>query len=290
MNFDETYKSLVDVLLDQEPIHRGEWQSMNTAHSHAHSTRELLRVTVAWPVPADQYTLAADTGADMPWAEDHFLERVSGTPHNPPPSHTAWPWAVRENTNHTDAQGRFDHTYPERFWPTHPNNCHEPYAPAPDGGVQTVDRHGHGDYGPVCKGMRGIRYRYGDLSDVVDLLVRNPLTRQAFLPVWFPEDTGAHHGQRVPCTIGYHFIMDAERQMHIVYYIRSCDMVRHFRNDVYLAARLLQWVCEQVNDREAIKYGTERVPITHGTLTMHITSLHSFIGDDWRLRGETAKS
>jgi hypothetical protein len=48
--------------------------------------------------------------------------------------------------------------------------------------------------------MFGIRYNYGDLNDVVDLLARSPATRQAVLPVWFPEDTGAVHGERVPCS------------------------------------------------------------------------------------------
>ena len=31
-------------------------------------------------------------------------------------------------------------------------------------------------------------------GDVIDLLEREPFTRQAYLPIWFPEDTGAFHG------------------------------------------------------------------------------------------------
>jgi hypothetical protein len=62
-------------------------------------------------------------------------------------------------------------------------------------------------------------------------MVREPFTRQAFLPIWYPEDTGSVHGERVPCTIGYHFIRRGD-WVHVVYYIRSCDFFRHFRDDI----------------------------------------------------------
>src|SRR3954468_15378336 len=95
--------------------------------------------------------------------------------------------------------------------------------------------------------MRGIRYDYGDLQDVVDMLVRSPYTRQAVLPVWFPEDTGAVHGERVPCTLIYHWML-RDGRLHCFYDIRSCDFVRYFRDDVYFAMRLTQWLIEQVQD------------------------------------------
>jgi thymidylate synthase len=121
----------------------------------------------------------------------------------------------------------------------------------------------------------GIRYDYGDLNDVVDLLARSPATRQAVLPVWFPEDTGAVHGERVPCSLFYHFIVRDQR-LHVVYSIRSCDLFRHFRDDVYLTCRLGQWVLEQLRAKEASKYGGMWAGVQMGTLTMHITSLHIF--------------
>ena len=122
-------------------------------------------------------------------------------------------------------------------------------------------------FGPMKYNPRGIRFTYGDLQDVVELLQMSPLTRQAYLPVWFPEDTGAHHGERVPCTLGYHFIIRGGA-LHIIYYIRSCDFLRHFRDDVYMAARLALWVYDRVG--AALKMGN---------LTMHITSLHVFEAD-----------
>ena len=119
--------------------------------------------------------------------------------------------------------------------------------------------------------MFGIRYNYGDFGDVIDLLQREPFTRQAFLPMWFPEDTGSVHGERVPCTIGYHF-MRRGNYLPIVYYIRSCDYLRHFRDDIYMACRKLMWVLETLKERDPERW-EDVVP---GYYAMHITSLHCF--------------
>jgi thymidylate synthase len=108
---------------------------------------------------------------------------------------------------------------------------------------------------------RGIRYQYGDLNDVVEQLRRDESTRQAYLPIFFPEDTGAVHGGRVPCTLGYLFVM-RYGFLHCTYYIRSCDFFRHFRDDVYLACRLTLWMTDQLNSG------------TPGVLNMHIANLH----------------
>ena len=60
---------------------------------------------------------------------------------------------------------------------------------------------------------------------------------------WIPEDTGAHHGERVPCTLGYHFIR-RDDYLHMFYFIRSCDYIRHFRDDIYLAMRKAHYILE----------------------------------------------
>ena len=81
--------------------------------------------------------------------------------------------------------------------------------------------------------------------------------------------------KRVPCSLGYHFIMRND-ELHIVYYLRSCDFVRHFRDDVYMTIRLLLWVLEQC------RLTTQDHPwdnVKTGTLTMHMTSLHIFKAD-----------
>lgn len=289
------YKLLLSTLLTTDPISTGEWQSMNVGTSKAHMTHELEDVTIIVPgIPDTIEGIQHKIQPDLPWAEEHFLERVSGIPYNPPPSHLIWPYAVRGNADHLLTHDlMFDHTYPERFWPTFAN-----VGQTRPNGRQVFVPH------------NGIRFEYGDLSNVVDLIIRSPLTRQAYLPVWFPEDTGAsaHKGPydslqrsdpspiRVPCTLGYHFMV-RDGKLSCRYYIRSCDVMRHLTNDIYLACRLTQWMVHQINERkmddldrghDAHIHGPH--PSTYydalrpGRLVMHISSLHAFVGDVPKLK------
>lgn len=256
--FENDYDELVRDLLAAPVIHRGEWQSMTTSGSPIHATHELTFVTTRTPVNLTQQEWDAEVKPDQPWAEEHFQERVSGIPHNPAPSHVRWPYGYTDR--HQTHGDKFDHTYPERFWPR--------WESTEEGGPYNQD----------WAERQGIRFRYGDLQDVVDLMAKRPLTRQAFLPVWFPEDTGATAGQRVPCTIGYHFLI-TDGKLDCAYYMRSCDIIRHYRNDVYMAGRLMQWVCEQINQRWR-EWGSDPVmSVQPGMLNMHISSLHLFTGD-----------
>lgn len=243
-NFDDLAIVLGKELLRAPEVKTGTWQSTDKVDTML-TTHELLNVQLEIPIGSFQPKLAICTGANMPWAEDHFLERVSGEPLNPPPSEAWWPYAQSHNELHKESQ-KFSHTYPERFWPKFAGGAYPDIRNRPFN--------------------RGIRYEYGDLGDVVDLLKRDPGTRQAYLPVWFPEDTGAVSGQRVPCTLGYQFLL--RNELHITYNIRSCDYMRHWRDDIYLAGRLLQWVCEMLGN------GAEP-----GYLVMNIGSLHIFKND-----------
>ena len=246
-SFEEMYSRMKRDILQQPLMNTGEWQSQDKPE--ASHTRELLSVTVEYEIPETILTLQDEVMPNLPWAEDHFLERISGEPLNPPPSEAWWPYRVQGNASHKIG-GAFSHSYPERFWPKYAEDGDEP--------------------------LRGIRYEYGDLQDVVDTLSRNPQTRQAYLPVFFPEDTGqaTRDHQRVPCTLGYHF-MNRGGELHCWYFIRSCDLIRHFPDDVYMAGRLTQWMAR-------------RLPyeITPGLLTMVIPSLHTFRVDDFLIKKE----
>lgn len=292
--FQSTKQEIIRELLATTPIHTGSWQRIDTSASPAHATHELLDVMLSIDVPMSLEEWQNELLPDLPWADRHFLERIGGIPLNPPPSHEIWPYAVRGNGQHIDG-GKFSHTYPERFWPKHAGEveCHDPYSFGNMGGVIPVDKYGQADDGrQMCHGRRGIRFHYGDLSDVISLLVREPLTRQAFLPIWFPEDTGVHAGQRVPCTLGYHFLI-RDNVLTCRYYMRSCDIYRHFTNDIYMAGRLMQYVADSLNtENYHVLRDTDGspmdppdfVPVTTGHLTMYITSLHAFVGDTLKLR------
>lgn len=211
-------------------VHPERWQGVDAPAPML----ELLEASLRTSIPPTPKELVSAIKPNLPWAEDHFQERVSGVPFNPPPSAEYWPFNPSSFEFREDK--KYTHTYPERMWPK-----------------------------TVMQPHSGIRYPFGDLDDVVALLQREPSTRQAFLPIWFPEDTGAVHGGRVPCTLGYLFRV-RDGYMHITYYIRSCDYFRHFRDDIYMAGRLLQWMIDAT--------GLEVQP---GCLNMYMGSLHCWL-------------
>lgn len=264
-DFRQIFCTLRDRLLDSPPVEVGEWQSQAVSTP----MRELLHVVFEWSMPEDEETLAVFTGARLPWAEDHFLERVGGLPLNPSPSEAWWPFAAKkEGTNiaHKSEGEAFSHTYPERMWPKEAN-------------ASALILAGAGDT------HWGIRFEYGDLNDVVNQLGKSPNTRQAYLPIWFPEDTGAVHGKRVPCTLGYHFII-RDGVLDISYFMRSTDLLRHFQDDVYLAVRLAQWTVEALREDHPYR------PLRVGKLIFHTANLHIFDSDVdmlnlWATQGKT---
>ena len=231
-------------------VHTEKWQGFDIKDKPEAAMKELLNVDLQVPLNGeDLKRYRIDIEPNLPWADDHFEERVQGSPVNPGRTWLTWPWANKADESR-QFYGKFSHTYMERYWPKDP-----------------VDTEPNGFP------MMGHRFPYGDLNDVVDLLAREPNTRQAYLPIFFPEDTGAKHGNRVPCTLGYHFIQ-RNGYLHIHYPIRSCDMYRHFRDDLYLTTRLLLWVLDELRKQD--EHWKEIKP---GFFTMWIGSLHMFIND-----------
>ena len=195
---------------------------------------EVLHLSTMIPMEEDEDTVASETNARMPWAKEHFGERVGGEPLNPPPSFTRW----SRNLEEYFAKGfdKFSHSYPERMW---------------------------------SKGLHtGIRYDIADLNTLVKVLKKDPTTRQAFLPFFFPEDlTASLQGERVPCSLGWHFIVRNDR-LDVMYALRSCDAFRHLHHDIYFTNMLAIWVKEKTG-----------LDVHLGEIHLVITSLHCFEGD-----------
>lgn len=197
---------------------------------------ELLHADILAPMSTDISQLSGSLKATQPWADVHFDERVGGVPLNPPPSHSMW----LKDTDQYMSGKAFSHSYPERMWcPTD---------------------------------MDGIRFKFGNLGTAVQLLKKEPNTRQCYVPMWFPEDiTAAVDGERVPCTFGWHFMLRG-KELHCSYHMRSCDAVRHLHNDLYFANRLTLWMIEQA--------GLDASP---GWIHFSSTSLHCFVNDRYAL-------
>jgi len=222
-----------NVLLDQNKVSdNNEWQSISIDKKNP-----LVEVTDLFLNLGSTTRIKEETNADLPWSEDHFQERICGKPINPGNQYKNWPYYKGiDNDNLFRDSGKFSHNYMERYW---------------------------------CKGFKGIRFNYGDLNDIIERLKNNTYTRQAFLSVWHPEDQ-SNEGVRVPCTIGYWFYRNGN-ELDCTYLIRSCDAVRHFRNDIYMTYRLLEHV--------GINIG-----LLPGNLKMWIGSFHCFQSDLYTLK------
>lgn len=258
------------------------WQSTDVSSKPEMKMREILnssfQVVLGWNESIESYQ--QDIKPNLPWAENHFLERVSGEPLNPGNQWRNWPWALAADKHRTEGGGKFSHTYMERYWPKEAGGHYHDEALA----------------ARYRRPTHGIRYEYGDLDDVVNHLLADPLSRQAYLPVWFPEDTGVVHGERVPCSLGYHWIL-RNGSLHTTYYIRSCDFVRHFRDDLYLSVRLTLWLLDQLRNKEGRRNIEERATIEDdwtwrgarpGLFTFHCVSMHMFVNDWNSMYGSAA--
>lgn len=245
-------------LLMQTPFNAGKWQQLDVSGSSAHDTYELLNTAFWYDMPQTKDDAQKFIRPDLPWSEAHFLERVSGVPMNPGVEHANWPYHQNAVDLHQNG-GRYDHNYMERLAASLLKN-----------------EWAGGMFSNIP--FSGYRFPVGDLMDVVKQLGKDPGTRQAYVPMFFPEDTGATMGQRVPCTLGYQFII-RNNELHLVYGMRSCEIYRHFTNDVYMAVRLAQWM----RDRLVTEHGLK--DLTLGKLTLNITSFHGFVGDTEKIEG-----
>jgi len=215
---------------------------------------EILHADLVVPMSRTADEASDLLNATQPWADVHFDERVSGIPHNPPPSHTMW---LKDTDKYLSDDKAFSHSYPERLWQNNGDKAER--------GIVT----------------QGIRFIIANLNTAVELLKKEPTTRQCYIPIWFPEDlTAAALGERVPCTFGWHFMLRDER-LHCSYHMRSCDVMRHLHNDLYFANRLAIWLIEKAefNKEESIW----RKGVIPGTLHFTSTSLHCITTDKYSL-------
>jgi hypothetical protein len=264
----DNIKQLMDILLiqDNHPLFgvirrkAGIWQGID---SFKDMDMLILRdVNYHLEIPNGINELVEEIKPDLIWAEAHFQERIGGKPLNPGESYKIWPYAKFDEENDPYLKGKkFDHSYMERFWPKTVNL----------GGFENDE----------SKYNKGIRFGLGDYSDVCQQLIKHPLGRQAYLPIFFPEDTGAKNNMRVPCTLGYLFEIFDDK-LDVTYYIRSCDAYRHLRNDIYMAGRLLQHTKE-------ILFINGMKHIQTGTLKMKIANLHIFENDLYNIKKKESK-
>ncbi len=244
-NISEARKHAKETLLMQGyEIPAGHWQGTDALSKEI--MLEVLNYGFTAPIPQNISNLVSECKPDLPWADVHFKERISGIPMNPGESYKIWPYnKFKDGNDPYLVDGKFSHSYMERYWP---------------------------------KDVYQSRESKGDLGDIIELLKTNIHTRQAYLPVWFPEDTGNASGVRVPCSLGYHFYYRGDA-LNVNYFIRSCDFYRHFHNDIYLTCRLAIHIMQELTRSNLLE-----VPFKMGFITMFITHFHLFKNDRYLVR------
>lgn len=149
--------------------------------------------------------------------------------------------------NDPDSRNWVDLEFKERIWGGNPINPGLAWKVRSGIWEQFLNEDGEFDY------TYNERMRV-QLPMLIEELVKNPNTRQAILSIWEKEDVHYLGGKsRVPCSIYYQFLI-REGRLHIIYNQRSCDIMTHFGNDIYLAWKLMEYVAQETGNQSGYLY------------------------------------
>lgn len=176
-------------------------------------------------------------GVIQPWANAEFLERIAD------------PWDRHEN-GQADKFSIPEFLNPGEAWKHRPE-------------VWTEYLH----EGKMAYTYNELIWNNDQVTKIINRLMEDPDSRQLWLSLWNPDKDPDFLGgvSRVPCSLGYG-LQVREGKLNLHYVMRSCDFATHFRNDVYLAIRFLEWVSQKTG-----------IPV--GSFTHTIFSLHVYNKD-----------
>jgi len=129
------------------------------------------------------------------------------------------------------------------------------------------------EYSEIPKNGK-LAYTYSErlqhpIETVIEKLKESPYRRAAYAPVWNGYDINRVGQRRVPCTIGYHFLVRKDMsklQLNVICMQRSCSLAEFLPLDIYKAIGLQQYVSKAIN-------------IPTGNFIHFISSLHCFYKD-----------
>lgn len=168
----------------------------------------------------------ADLNPVLPWAQGEWVERVQGIEFNPVNPGAAW-------TTRTD-----EHIKWFEFL--------EIDGEALPTGVSLKNT--------SPKGPSRFAYNYSErlavnqqVWRIIRELRKNPTSRQLYIAMWDPHTDPHRLGHnRVPCSIGWHFLL-RDHHINMTYTMRSCDLITHWDNDVWLAVKLQMYIAQGAN-------------------------------------------
>lgn len=172
-------------------------------------------------------------GVSQPWADAEFLERIYD------------PWDRTAN-GEVDPLSTPEYLNPGKAWELRKE-------------VWTEYMH----FGRMAYTYNELIWDNDQTTKIINRLKEDPDSRQLWISLWNPDRDPDYLGgvSRVPCSLGYGFqVRDGKLNLH--YVMRSCDFATHFRNDVYLAIKFLEWVAE--------KTGYPVGSFTHTIFSLHV--------------------
>lgn len=207
-------------------------QNKNIEGNEDFITRELQNYSYTILHP-EIILFAPHSQVDKEWCDAEFMERISKTPINPGEAYKLRPevWNEFLVPNICGAEIGDDEDIPDEIF----------------------------DY------TYSERMCY-QLPVLIGYLKEDPDTRRAYLSIWSPGDIMlVNTPTRVPCSLGYLFQI-RNGKLDMKYSMRSCDIMTHFANDIYLAAKLQRYVASQVG-------------VEIGVLVHEVASLHAYQKD-----------
>jgi len=223
------------------------YQNKNIEGNPDFITKELIAESYCLTSLPDPEYLFAYTHT-REWADAEFAERISGKRINPG---EAWKLNKPMWEEFLTVRGDFDYTYSDR-----------------------MNRSAFNDWNGVDQHNTYLHNTY--LNHIISLLKYDKDTRKAVLSI-FDTKTDADRldgHARIPCSMYYQFLIrdsNHGKQLNIIYNQRSCDLVGHCGDDIYLAWLLMEYIAEKVG-------------VKHGYLFHQIGSLHVYQKDWWKLK------
>lgn len=86
---------------------------------------------------------------------------------------------------------------------------------------------------------------------VIAELSKNPDTRQAIIHIHNPRDVRFMQTKRIPCSLTYQ-LMIRRNALDIIYNMRSSDFYTHFKNDIWLADELRNYITKWIDQEPGI--------------------------------------
>lgn len=103
-------------LSQSHKVHAEKWQGVDISKRPEMASYELMNYTFTHDLQGngDLQHWRDDVQPNLPWADDHFNERVCGYPINPGVEWANWPWG-HSASKFLNKTGIFNHNYMERY-------------------------------------------------------------------------------------------------------------------------------------------------------------------------------